>query len=61
MEVYELIELLEITDELKTDEIHNRIFDYWREQYDGQTPDIIIEDIADSWMPSVLDYLKENY
>lgn len=61
MEVYELIELLEITDELKTDEIRNRIFDYWREQYDGQTPDTIIEDIADSWMPSVLDYLKENY
>lgn len=60
MDTYELVTLLGITADMTKEYIQQKLFDYFREIYDGQVSDIEVEDIADSCLDSVLDYVKEN-
>lgn len=60
MDTYELVTLLGITADMTKEDIQQKLFDYFREIYDGQVSDIEVEDIADSCLDSVLDYVKEN-
>lgn len=60
MDTYELVTLLGITADMTKEDIQQKLFDYFREIYDGQVSDIEVEGIADSCLDSVLDYVKEN-
>lgn len=60
MDTYELVTLLGITADMTKEDIQQKLFDYFREIYDGQVSDIEVGDIADSCLDSVLDYVKEN-
>lgn len=60
MDTYELVTLLGITADMTKEDIQQKLFDYFRGIYDGQVSDIEVEDIADSCLDSVLDYVKEN-